>query len=111
MKGKAIKIDFDQQLVAVTGQKITVNGQKGSSPVTLKTACIDALIMDSDEEAKKTPVEQKRLRGRLAGRIHKAKGMTSITPEELELIKRAVGKRFRTVLVCAVFDALEKKGA
>jgi hypothetical protein len=98
-----MKINFDSELKALDGAALQTGGNE-SKPFTLKLAAVEALMRDTDQDAKQSG-EQKLKRFDLAERIFKG-GEIEITPEEAALIKERIGKGFTPAVVGPAFRLL-----
>lgn len=96
-----MKIHISQPLKSYTGEVIRT-GDGESEVATLKSTLEIALV-----NAKGDDGDRKYELYKLLQRIHAAEDTVEISAEEISTLKKLVGPMFGTVVIGAVFDALE----
>jgi hypothetical protein len=108
LMGPAMAIDFDQPLKSPDGQ--VMKNDKGQS-ATLGQICESALVSQyKDEVNPQTGVEtitpeEKYRRWKLAGKVHGKH--VDLSPEDLTLLKKLVGKAYGPAIVGPAWQALD----
>lgn len=92
--------NFDSTLKTLDGQDALDNG----NPVILRNLVTSALLNGADE---KTPPGEKVERYSLAVKLNEG-GDQSLTPEQIVLIKGAVGKLYTPIVVGQLFELLDE---
>lgn len=101
-----MKIDFNYKFKALDGTIIPerppemeeVDGkqvEKKSPPFTLRTACVNVLIMrqaDGATKEKELSGEEKLKRYQFATKIYKSTGLLDLQAEEISLLKKLIGR-------------------
>ena len=117
-----MKIDFNYKFVNLDGTVIPerppemeeVNGkqvEKKSPPFTLRTACVNVLVMREmekrGERAKELTGNEKVKRYELAKKIFKSTGLVDLEAEQVTLLKELIGNIYPPITVGQAFEILD----
>jgi len=116
-----MKIDVNYKIVTLDG-KIIPDLPPGTPPLTddkeikkyppftLRTACVNVLIMQERNEqgrAKEITAKEKVERYELAKKIHKCEGLVDLQAEEIALLKKLIGAAYPPLTVGQAFEILD----
>lgn len=96
--GNFIKDNQDRELIKIV---------KTDDPFTLKQACVDALLMNTQDE-KKISGTDKMKRFELSIKLYKG-GSIDLKSEEITLLKELIGENYGSLIVGQVYLLLENK--
>jgi len=107
-----VKVDFEQPVKTINGipmvepveGEVDDEGNQKVRPVTLRTAVVNALLAQFQDE-KSLSGEEKLKRWDLARKVHG--GCDTLEVEEVALIKTLVGKAYGVAVVGPVYTMLE----
>lgn len=97
-----MKVNFDTILLTLDGRQM--NDKDTNEPLSLKTICVDALLVVDSRE--KLDGEEKIKRYILAQEIYQGK-KDSLSAEEVVLLKELIGRYYSTIVVGQVFPMLD----
>ena len=97
-----MKVDFSKELIGYDGEPL----KEGEKIITLAMVCCNALMNQTEEDAK-LPGEEKLRRFDLATVVYASKETTDLKVEDVSLIKGLVGKLYGPMVVGPVWRLLE----
>ena len=98
--------EFCGEIIVKDGKPV----MKKSPPFTLRTACINVLIMQQKSpqaREKELSAEDKIKRYELAKKIYKSSGLIDLQSEEITLLKELIGKLYPPLTVGQAFEILD----
>lgn len=98
----SLKINFNAVVMGLDGKPFTLGAEK--KELTLKEACVQALVSSYDDERPTGPDKQER--GALAKEIYQG-GERTLSQKKIGLIKDLVGKAWTPVIVCQCYELLD----
>lgn len=102
-----MKIQFNQILKDLDGENMQEATPKGNKDLTLKSACVNALFVELQDE--RTSGKDKLERYALALKIHNSNDEVELKVEEFALLKNRVGKLYLPLIVGRVYEIIEGK--
>ena len=97
-----MKIDFSKELIGYDGEPL----KEGGKILTLAMICCNALMNQTEEDAK-LPGEEKLRRFDLATVVYASKEPLDVKVEDISLLKTLVGKLYGPIVVGPVWKMLE----
>ena len=97
-----MKVDFSKELIGYDGEPL----REGDKAITLSMVCCNALMNQTEEDAK-LPGEEKLRRFDLATMIYASKEAADLKIEDVSLLKTLVGKLYGPLVVGPVWKLLE----
>ena len=99
-----MKIDFSKQLIGYDGEPL----EEGKKVITLAMICCNALMNQTEEDAK-LPGEEKLRRFDLASMVYAGKGPVDLKVEDVAQLKTLIGKLYGPLVVGPAWKLLEGK--
>ena len=122
-----MKIDFNYKFVNLDGSIIPegpdmteeIDGKlvkRKSPPFTLRTACVNVLVMQERDAmgrqvVKELSAKEKVRRYQLAVKIFKSKGLVDLPAEDIALLKELIGRIYPPITVGQAFEILDPHSA
>jgi len=97
-----MKVDFSQELIGYDGEPL----KEGEKVITLAMICCNALMNQTEEDAK-LPGEEKLRRFDLATMVYANKEPSDLKVEDIALLKTLVGKLYGPLVVGPCWKLLE----